>query len=549
MAIQTRYSNIATLVIDDMPAQQTTLRGQLQMLHIQKVDVATSPDDAVRLIRHRAYGLIICDYHLNHRSDGQQLLEHLRDSALLAPDCLFFMVTAESSYGAVASASEHRPDAYLLKPITAGEVEDRLKALLDRRQALQPVHRRLARGDHAGAVAACDAIPAKKDRWAMQALQLKGQTLLQMGRPDEARAVYQDVLAVRSAIVWARLGLARSLKAGGRTGEALQLAQALLQSREGEKNVEAHDLVAACLEAQGDMPGALAVLRASAQVLPSARRQRIVGEAAFRSGDVQTACECYARVTAATAGTLAAQPQDVPAYAQALVDAGEAPLALRQLDAAARVQRGEVPPAGVLLAVRAQAQAACGDAAGALDSLARAREALRRARADFATVALARAELATGHEAEGMRLLGSALCADHENPRVRQLIGRALAHGGHEDRLEPLVDRSVGEIDRRIASARALFGESRVAEALGLIEAALDEFPENTGVLLQAAQMNCLALRQAPQHDAESVDRVRRYLARLDALMPGSDRVARMHRYFRETLSCLEGGRKTPQAA
>ncbi len=541
MPIQTPYSNIPTLVIDDMPTQQTTLRGQLQMLHIAKIDVASTPDDAIRLVRQRPYGLVICDYNLNQKSDGQQLLEFMRDSGAIGPDCLFFMVTAENSYASVASVSEHRPDAYLLKPITAGDIEDRLKALLDRRNALQPVTQRLAKGDLPGAVAACDALLAKKDRWAMPALQYKGQTLLQMGRHEDARAVYEQVLALRSGIVWAQLGLAKALKAAGKVEEAKFLAQSIIHSKDGEKNVEAYDLVAACLEAQGDMQGALWVMKDAAVVMPSARRQRIVGEAAYRNGDLETARECYARLAKATKGAVTALPQDLLAHAQTLVDGGEPARAIELLDQGAQPYRNDPSFASVSLAIRAQAQAAAGDAEGAKASVARARETMRRAKADFATVALARAELVTGNEAAGLKLLEAAVSSDHENPRVKQLIGHALKESGHADKLSQVVDGAVGELNDRVTSAKAMFRDSRIDEALAAIEAALKDYPDNTGVLLQAAQMNCLALRLKKQINAMVAERVRLYLQRLDTLMPGSDRVAQMHRYYRETLAGLTG--------
>jgi hypothetical protein len=84
-----------------------------------------------------------------------------------------------------------------------------------------------------------------------------------------------------------------------------------------------------------------------------------------------------------------------------------------------------------------------------------------------------------------------------------------------------------------------LFRDSRIDEALAAIEAALREHPDNTGVLLQAAQMNCMALRLNKQLNSAAVERVRLYLTRLDVLMPANDRVAAMHRYFRDTLHAL----------
>jgi len=235
MRVDTPYSRIEALVVDDMATQQTTLRGQLGMLGIGKIDAAGSAEDALRMVRNKHYGLILCDYNLNHKTDGQQLFEFLREAQLLPPDTLFFMITAESNYNSVAAASEHMPDAYLLKPITAGDIEDRLKSQLDKRHALLDISKALSKGDLAGALLACDAVLTKKDRWFMYALQLKAQTLLDLGNAEEARQMFQSALDLRAGLMWAQIGLARAHKAAGKFDEAKRLALAIIATPEGER--------------------------------------------------------------------------------------------------------------------------------------------------------------------------------------------------------------------------------------------------------------------------------------------------------------------------
>jgi tetratricopeptide (TPR) repeat protein len=542
--IQTTYSHLHALIIDDMSVQQTTLRGQLASLGIHRVDQATSADEALRLVRNRPYGLILCDYNLNNKTDGQQFFEHLRDNELLSPDCLFFMITAEGGYASVAAATEHKPDAYLLKPITAADIGERLKLMLEKRQALLPITQRLRKHDLPGAVTECDTMLARRDRWFMQALQMKGQTLLQMGRHEEAKDVYRQALEVRGDLVWAQLGMARAHKAAGQFEQARQIANDIIQSRDGDKHVAAYDVMAESLEAQGDMAGALWVLRDAAAVVPSARRHRLVGESAYRNGDLDTAKESYQKVTKATKGSVIAQPQDTLSLAQTLVDRGEAKEAMELLGEGAVLHKNNPAFDNVALAVKAQAQVQAGDADGAMKTIARARETMRKAKADFATVALAKAELMTGHHEAGLALMEKAVAADHENPRVKQLIGKALGDTGHEDKIDKIIEAAAAGLEIRVKEAKALFRDSRIDEALAAIEAAVHDYPENTGVLLQAAQMNCLSLRLKKALSPAVVDRVRLYLTRLDKLMPASDRVTQMQRYFRETMGGLSDAAK-----
>ena len=537
--IQTPYSHLHALIIDDMSVQQTTLRGQLASLGIHKIDQATTADEALRLVKSRPYGLILCDYNLNNKTDGQQFFEHLRDSELLSPDCLFFMITAEGGYASVAAATEHKPDAYLLKPITAADIGERLKLMLEKRQALLPITQRLRRHDLQGAVAECDTILGKKDRWFMQVLQMKGQTLLQLGRHEEAKGVYRQALDVRGDLVWAQLGMARSHKAAGQFEQARQIANDIIQSRDGDKHVAAYDVVAESLEAQGDMPGALWVLRDAASVVPSARRHRLVGESAYRNGDLDAAKESFLKVTKATKGSVIAQAQDTLSLAQTLVDRGEAKEALGLLTEGNTLHKNNPAFDNVALAIKAQAQVQAGDPEGAMKTIAKARETMRKAKADFATVALAKAELMTGHHEAGLALMEKAVASDHENPRVKQLIGKALSDTGHEDKIDKIIEAAAAGLEIRVKEAKTLFRDSRIDEALSAIEAAVHDYPENTGVLLQAAQMNCLSLRLKKELNPAVVDRVRLYLTRLDKLMPANDRVTQMQRYFRETVGTL----------
>ena len=133
-----------------------------------------------------------------------------------------------------------------------------------------------------------------------------------------------------------------------------------------------------------------------------------------------------------------------------------------------------------------------------------------------------------------------AISADHENARVKQMIGKALRDTGHEDKIDQVIEAAAAGLQRRVTDAKKLFRDSQIDDGLAAIETALREYPENTGVLFQAAQMNCLALRLKKELNPTIVERVRLYLTRLEKLMPANDRVTQMQRYFRETVAALQ---------
>lgn len=540
MTVQTPFSGIQALIIDDMAAQQSTLRGHLSLLGIAKADVASNPQDAVRLIKSRRYGLILCDYNLNQKTDGQQVFEYLRDNDLLPPDCLFFMITAESSYASVAAATEHHPDAYLLKPATAADIGDRLKVQLEKRAGLLRITDKLKRDDLQGALEACDNLIAAQNRWLAQALQLKGQTLLKLSKNEEAKALYRSVLEKRPELIWAQLGLARAYKALGQYDEAERQARQIIESPEGQKNVAAYDIVAETLEAQGDPQSAMWALRDAATIVPSARRQRVAGESAYRNGDLDTAKTLLTKAHKLTKGSVVAQAQDALLLAQTLVDSNEPGEALKLLQEAASEHRNNAAFGTVSLAIQAQAECQAGKTEEAERTLEKARATLRKGKADFASLALAKAELMAGHEDKGLSILNSVVSADHENTRIKQMVSNALKVTGHADKIHDVVEGRAAAMSAQVQDARKLLRDSQIDEAVQAIEAAVEAYPENTGVLLQATQINCMALRLKKEYNADMIERVHQYLVRLDQLMPMNDRVGKMRRYFRETKSDLK---------
>lgn len=540
MTVQTPFSGIQALIIDDMAAQQSTLRGHLSLLGIAKADVATNPDDATRLIKSRRYGLILCDYNLNQKTDGQQLFEYLRDNELLPADCLFFMITAESSYASVAAATEHHPDAYLLKPATAADIGDRLKAQLEKRAALARITDKLKRDDLVGALEACDNLMSVQNRWFVQAMQIKGQTLLKLSKNDEAKALYRSAVEKRPELIWAQLGLAKAHKALGQYDEAKRLAQKIIESPEGEKNVAAYDVLAESIEAQGDPQAAMWVLKDVATIVPSARRQRIAGESAYRNGDLETAKTLLTKANKSTKGSVIAQAQDTLLLAQTLVDMGEPAEALKHMQEAAPSYKTSAAFGMVSLAIQAQAEVKAGKPEEAEKTLERARATLRRGKADFASLALAKAELMAGNEEKGLSILNSVVSADHENARIKQMVSNTLTMTGHADKIHDVVIGRAAALESQVQDARKLLRDSQIDDAVIAIEAAVETYPENTGVLLQATQINCMALRLKKEYNAEMIERVQQYLIRLEQLMPANDRVGKMRRYFRETKSELE---------
>ncbi|HJV82045.1 response regulator [Noviherbaspirillum sp.] len=529
-----RLANLRALVVDDMATMRQNIRNQLGQLGIGLVDQAATPDDAISYIRKNGYDIIVCDYNLNRETNGQQLLEFLRSQNLLSPATMFIMVTAEAAYDLVASAAEFQPDAYMVKPLTGAKLLERIERLLDKQNALRTIVGRLKLKDTAGAVAECDKMLQAAPKWALDILKIKGSALLELSKPEEARTVYSQALAMRDDLVWARLGIATCHQIAGKLDDAKAAAQEVLASN--AKYIPAYDLLAKVAESQGNEQEALEALNQSYDVIPSARRSRMVGDVAYRTGDLEKAKTAFSRALTHTKGSLTAQPSDVLSLAQVHVDAGEATQALQVLSTAPKHYIESNAFAATQAAVQAQAHIKLGNGIEAEKAFALAKSLVDSTKADASALALAKAAFSIGRDDEGAEILKKAVMADHENNRLVSLARKVLKDTGKEELTGQVVDHALNEVTAIVAEANALMRKAQFDESLAKLDEALAAMPENTGVLLAAAQLHLLWMSQKGLN-LDYVAKVNNFLSKLDVLIPGNERVAKMYRFLRETLS------------
>ena len=133
------YSNKRFLVVDDFSDFRSSVKAMLRDMGAKDVDTADCGEDTLAMCRHKRYDIILHDYNLGAGKNGQQVLEELLIGKLISHQCIFIMVTAESSQAMVLSALEHEPDAYLTKPFNRASLAQRLDKLVERKTLLKPI--------------------------------------------------------------------------------------------------------------------------------------------------------------------------------------------------------------------------------------------------------------------------------------------------------------------------------------------------------------------------------------------------------------------------
>jgi tetratricopeptide (TPR) repeat protein len=191
----------------------------------------------------------------------------------------------------------------------------------------------------------------------------------------DAEGLYRQVLS-KQALGWARLGLARALRAQGRIDDAAQQLEDLVA--DNPRLMAAYDLLARCQEERGDAAGAQKTLEDAVAISPyMVRRLRKLGEVALEAGDAAAAEKSLRQVVARSRYSEFRNPEDHVKLVQALVqkgDAGGAGGVIRDLE---RSLRGSAAADACRAISAALVHDATGNGAAAVHELRAAVDAVR----------------------------------------------------------------------------------------------------------------------------------------------------------------------------
>lgn len=282
------------LVIDGNTTSRSTLVNMLSDIGVGNISQTSRVADARQELALKSFDIVLCDYHFDKSlMTGQDLLDDLRESQLLPYSTVFVMVTGERSYVKVAEAAESALDSYLLKPHSAGALEERVLQALRRKRVLGYVFDAIREGDFAKAAKLCLKRFTAKDEFWLYAGHVGAELLMRLKDHASASAVYTNVYE-SEGLPWARLGMARAEFESGQAPKALRILQSLIE--ECPAYADAYDVMCRIHIEDGDLTAALETSRDSSRFTPeSITRLQAQGMLAYLLGQNKEAAQTLDR--------------------------------------------------------------------------------------------------------------------------------------------------------------------------------------------------------------------------------------------------------------
>lgn len=483
------YSQQRFLIVDDFNDFLSSVKAMLREMGARDVDTANRGEEAIAMCRQKRYDIILHDYNLGSGKNGQQVLEELLTLRLISHQCIFVMVTAESSQAMVLSALEHEPDAYLTKPFNRASLAQRLDKLVERKTLLKPVLQALDKRNPADVLSACERLVQQDKRLVPLCQRYKAGALRELGRDEELERLLNAVLAER-AIPWAYQALGSLLLRRGEHEHARQLYEKALQAFPMQPGL--YDGLAAVLAAQGDGKRAQAVLEDAVRLSPLAiRRQAQLGKQAMDNQDFSSASKAYRSAVEQGKHSRFKTPDSYLGLSQALLsESGDAPLdkraqaeisqALAELDSHYAEDRAVRVRSCLMQASTAQKN---GDTARAAELAGKAAAQLDNLGEFFsaeAALAVAAQLQGLGQQDASQRLLKSCVDIYGDDADVLKGVARLTDDpsilGGAKEAVE---------LNRQGVRAYQL---GRATDALELFRRALALQPKNISIALNVAQ-------------------------------------------------------------
>ena len=120
--------SIPVLIVDDQKTMLRIIHSLLNQIGFANVVEAMSGPQAIELMQHKKFGLVLSDWNMEPMQ-GLDFLKHIRAEGNDVP---FIMITAESAVENVVAAKQAGVNNYIIKPFNAATLKAKIEAVLQR---------------------------------------------------------------------------------------------------------------------------------------------------------------------------------------------------------------------------------------------------------------------------------------------------------------------------------------------------------------------------------------------------------------------------------
>ncbi len=286
------FSGKSTLILDKKLEDLQTLRAIMGQLGVSDIQVASSVNMALSLLREQPVDILFLNYELGHdEKNGLQLMFDLQaEGTRLYAACYILVIEPEKSELLLGSP-ENAPDIYISKPYDRVLLSQRIEKLMRLKETLRPIESLLDEGEWEEALEACTRHEDRYPGLRVYLQRLQGIIYLRQNQAEEARKVFSGLLAGRDK-PWIRIGLAMAACRSGWFAQAREQLDHVIDQQ--QICIEAFVWRARIYRLYGDLGEASNLLRRAVVLQPAVAQLRgDLGNLAAMNNDIGLAVESF----------------------------------------------------------------------------------------------------------------------------------------------------------------------------------------------------------------------------------------------------------------
>lgn len=312
------FTSKHVLVVDDFAQHMDLMCKMLRRIGFEKIQQARNPAEAIAHCQDYNFDIIFCDYNMGEGKNGKQLLQELRYTKQVKFDCIFIMISAETSREVVMGAIETEPEGYIAKPFNEAMLRRKIERLMDKQACLASINQAIENRDYEAAIELCHVNAERHPRHHSWCMKTAAELHLKLDQYNLAEKIFTSVLADR-VLDWALLGLARTFLYQGKVEQAMgELQQVLVLNN---NCVPAYDLLADCHQKMNDPRSVQSHLAKAATISPNSTiRQEQLGDVCTVNEDFEGAASAYKQSLKSAKHSIEESPDNYIKLAGAITD-------------------------------------------------------------------------------------------------------------------------------------------------------------------------------------------------------------------------------------
>jgi tetratricopeptide (TPR) repeat protein len=257
----------SVLIVDYKLDELSRLRDIVSGLGFEHVEAAASVNMAVSYLREMTFDIVFVAYDMGKtEKNGLQVVQEALAEKLRLFQTRFILIIDAASSSLLVGSLESAPDAYVARPYDRAKIQNLLEKLQRVKKAVYSVEEAMDGGKWDRAlelnVRLIDVYPGLK----VYLERLQGVCLLELGRYQEAEALFSQLVASRKQ-VWAQVGQGMSCYFLGRHQDVIKILQQVVDQQ--HISVEAFSWLARSMHVCGDLSQSIVLMRKAVMLQPA----------------------------------------------------------------------------------------------------------------------------------------------------------------------------------------------------------------------------------------------------------------------------------------